>query len=237
MRRERSAPPAETELAARCGVSRGTVRQAVAALPAEGLIGSREGPAEGLIGSYQGIRRVVLAGCRSQSFAELGGFARAQARGRHRAVDGDPPPASSLGPTAPQPRRAASVRTWPHSSNGAVNPSKSPTRPLGPTAWSSKAPRNPPSRGLPSHDQSTINMVMSSPMGGGSRAVLAVLTRRCRPDRTVGRPSPSGMPFSAQQPLTYAGPLSHGRWSWDEGRYAGPGRHPDPARCPQGGVP
>ncbi|WP_262062326.1 GntR family transcriptional regulator [Streptomyces sp. STR69] len=56
--------PAETDLAAQYGVSRGTVRQAVAALTAEGLIGSR-----------QGARRMVLASRRSQSFAELRSFA------------------------------------------------------------------------------------------------------------------------------------------------------------------
>ncbi|MER7678092.1 GntR family transcriptional regulator [Streptomyces sp. NPDC096934] len=56
--------PAETDLAAQYGVARGTVRQAVAALTAEGLIGSR-----------QGARRVVLASRRSQSFAELRSFA------------------------------------------------------------------------------------------------------------------------------------------------------------------
>ncbi|MFJ1967582.1 GntR family transcriptional regulator [Streptomyces sp. NPDC087903] len=64
--------PAETDLAAHYGVSRGTIRQAVAALGAEGLIGSR-----------QGARRVVLASRRSQTFAELRSFAQwARAMGR-----------------------------------------------------------------------------------------------------------------------------------------------------------
>ena len=64
--------PSEADLAARYGVSRGTVRQAVAALSAEGLVGSR-----------QGTRRVVLASRRSQSFTELRSFAQwARAIGR-----------------------------------------------------------------------------------------------------------------------------------------------------------
>ncbi|MDQ0938219.1 GntR family transcriptional regulator [Streptomyces turgidiscabies] len=64
--------PAETELAAHYGVARGTVRQAVATLTAEGLIGSR-----------QGARRVVLASRRSQTFEELRSFAQwARAMGR-----------------------------------------------------------------------------------------------------------------------------------------------------------
>jgi GntR family transcriptional regulator len=64
--------PGETDLAAHYGVSRGTVRQAVAALTAEGLIGSR-----------QGARRVVLASRRSQTFTELRSFAQwAHAMGR-----------------------------------------------------------------------------------------------------------------------------------------------------------
>ncbi|MFC1414640.1 GntR family transcriptional regulator [Streptacidiphilus sp. N1-12] len=64
--------PTESDLAARYEVSRGTVRQAVAALTAEGRIGSR-----------QGARRVVLGNRRSQSFAELRSFAQwAGAMGR-----------------------------------------------------------------------------------------------------------------------------------------------------------
>ncbi|WP_055524468.1 GntR family transcriptional regulator [Streptomyces graminilatus] len=64
--------PPETELAAHYGVARGTIRQAVAALTAEGLIGSR-----------QGARRVVLASRRSQTFEELRSFAQwARAMGR-----------------------------------------------------------------------------------------------------------------------------------------------------------
>lgn len=64
--------PSESELAAQYGVSRGTVRQAVAALTAEGRIGSR-----------QGARRVVLGTRRSQSFGSLRSFAQwARAVGR-----------------------------------------------------------------------------------------------------------------------------------------------------------
>ncbi|MEZ0093460.1 GntR family transcriptional regulator [Streptacidiphilus sp. EB129] len=64
--------PTESDLASRYQVSRGTVRQAVAALTSEGRIGSR-----------QGARRVVLGNKRSQSFAELRSFAQwAGAMGR-----------------------------------------------------------------------------------------------------------------------------------------------------------
>jgi GntR family transcriptional regulator len=64
--------PSEAELASHYAVSRSTVRQAVATLTAEGLIGSR-----------QGARRVVLASRRSQTLAELRSFAQwARAMGR-----------------------------------------------------------------------------------------------------------------------------------------------------------
>ncbi|GAA2616562.1 GntR family transcriptional regulator [Streptomyces axinellae] len=64
--------PSEAELAAAHGASRGTVRQAVSALLAEGLVGSR-----------QGARRVVLSTTPSQSFTELRSFAQwARAGGR-----------------------------------------------------------------------------------------------------------------------------------------------------------
>ncbi|AHH96746.1 GntR family transcriptional regulator [Kutzneria viridogrisea] len=57
--------PSESELAQRYGASRGTIRQAFAALRADGVISSR-----------QGARRVVLGGPRVQSFAELLSFSR-----------------------------------------------------------------------------------------------------------------------------------------------------------------
>ncbi|MFC5800523.1 GntR family transcriptional regulator [Streptomyces formicae] len=57
--------PAEDELARRYGVSRGTVRQALAALRTDGLITSR-----------RGTRRVVLGGPRLHSFGELRSFTR-----------------------------------------------------------------------------------------------------------------------------------------------------------------
>ncbi|MFE1548090.1 GntR family transcriptional regulator [Streptomyces sp. NPDC058718] len=57
--------PAEDELARRYGVSRGTVRQALAALRTDGLITSR-----------RGSRRVVLGGPRLHSFGELRSFTR-----------------------------------------------------------------------------------------------------------------------------------------------------------------
>jgi GntR family transcriptional regulator len=57
--------PSEAELAQRYGVSRGTVRQAFAALRADGIIASR-----------RGARRVVIGGPRVQSFGELLSFSR-----------------------------------------------------------------------------------------------------------------------------------------------------------------
>ncbi|QNE77556.1 UTRA domain-containing protein [Streptomyces finlayi] len=57
--------PSESELVAHWSASRGTVRQAVALLTSEGLIGSR-----------QGARRIVLRQERRQSFAELNSFAQ-----------------------------------------------------------------------------------------------------------------------------------------------------------------
>jgi GntR family transcriptional regulator len=57
--------PSEAELAQRYGVSRGTVRQAFAALRADGVIASR-----------RGARRVVIGGPRVQSFGELLSFSR-----------------------------------------------------------------------------------------------------------------------------------------------------------------
>jgi GntR family transcriptional regulator len=57
--------PSESDLAEQYSVSRGTVRQAFAALRADGVIASR-----------RGARRVVLGGPRLQSFGELASFSR-----------------------------------------------------------------------------------------------------------------------------------------------------------------
>ena len=57
--------PSESELAERYSVSRGTIRQAFAALRADGVIASR-----------RGARRVVIGGTRVQSFGELLSFSR-----------------------------------------------------------------------------------------------------------------------------------------------------------------
>jgi GntR family transcriptional regulator len=57
--------PSESELAEQYAVSRGTVRQAFAALRADGVIASR-----------RGARRVVVGGPRVQSFGELLSFSR-----------------------------------------------------------------------------------------------------------------------------------------------------------------
>lgn len=69
-----SALPSDAELAAAYDASRGTVRQAVSALLAEGMIGSR-----------QGARRMVLTTTPSQSFTELRSFAQWAASGGHAA--------------------------------------------------------------------------------------------------------------------------------------------------------
>jgi len=57
--------PSESELAGQYAVSRGTIRQAFAALRADGVIASR-----------RGARRVVIGGPRLQSFGELLSFSR-----------------------------------------------------------------------------------------------------------------------------------------------------------------
>ena len=57
--------PSESDLAERYSVSRGTVRQAFAALRADGVIASR-----------RGARRIVLGGPQLQSFGELLSFSR-----------------------------------------------------------------------------------------------------------------------------------------------------------------
>jgi GntR family transcriptional regulator len=57
--------PSESELAERYSVSRGTIRQAFAALRADGVISSR-----------RGARRVVIGAARVQSFGELLSFSR-----------------------------------------------------------------------------------------------------------------------------------------------------------------
>jgi GntR family transcriptional regulator len=57
--------PSESELARRYGVSRGTIRQAFAALRADGVIASR-----------RGARRTVTGGSRVQSFGELLSFSK-----------------------------------------------------------------------------------------------------------------------------------------------------------------
>jgi len=57
--------PSESDLAERYSVSRGTVRQAFAALRADGVIASR-----------RGARRIVLGGPQLQSFGELASFSR-----------------------------------------------------------------------------------------------------------------------------------------------------------------
>src|SRR6201982_4059812 len=74
--------PSEHELAERYSVSRGTIRQAFAALRADGIIASR-----------RGARRVVVGGPRGRSFGELLSFspsAPGLGEGPRRAVSGPP---------------------------------------------------------------------------------------------------------------------------------------------------
>ena len=80
--------PSEAELAGRYSVSRGTIRQAFAALRADGVIASR-----------RGARRVVIGGPRVQSFGELLSFSRWA-----RAI-GEVPGARSSPCSADRPRR------------------------------------------------------------------------------------------------------------------------------------
>ncbi|GAA3308940.1 GntR family transcriptional regulator [Nonomuraea dietziae] len=101
--------PSEAELAARYSAARGTVRQAVAVLAAEGLVGSR-----------QGARRIVLGGERSQSFAELHSFAQwarskghrvgGEVLGQRRRRAGRPP--SWSGSAAPRSWRCCDCAHW-----------------------------------------------------------------------------------------------------------------------------
>ncbi len=89
--------PSESELAEQYSVSRGTIRQAFAALRADGVIASR-----------RGARRVVIAGPQVQSFGELLSFSRWA-----RAL-GEPPQGASCTLSAALPSRTRSS-SWPSS--------------------------------------------------------------------------------------------------------------------------
>src|ERR1700743_3174975 len=65
--------PSESELAERYAVSRGTIRQAFAALRADGVIASRRGARRVVIG---GARGAVIGEPRVQPFGELLSFSR-----------------------------------------------------------------------------------------------------------------------------------------------------------------
>ena len=100
--------PSEHELAERYSVSRGTIRQAFAALRADGVIASR-----------RGARRVVVGGPRVQSFGELLSFSRwARAMGEEpggrvagiRRRPAKPAEAERL--ALPGARGAVAVRRW-----------------------------------------------------------------------------------------------------------------------------